>query len=291
LGKRSDGGLPLLELVVPRREIIEDLSVAPASATFVATRGTAAHLTRIPELRQLQALWANPASAELFEACAQAPALRAIYVTHFKRLSDVALSQAPRLEHLMLSWAPRLVDLAFLQDLPALRTVYLEDMKRLDLATLPELPNVTGFHLGGGMWSPLRVKSLEPLTRLPHLRYLRLSNVRSTDGSLRPLAQLGELRELYLPNFFELEEVARLAGALPTVASNTLSPVFATFDAGSPQSAPFQCPDCGGRRDMMTGKPGLLLCSACDADRYRRRVARWEVARAGGWSRSDDTVG
>lgn len=284
LQRDPEDGRPLYELVVPRRPIVEDLALAPTTATFAATRGTAVHMERIPELSHLQAIWANPASISLFRAAARAPALRALYVCHFRRLAEVPLAGAPALQHLMLGWAPQLVDLTFLQDLPALRTVYLEDMKRVDLATLPHLPKLTGFHLGGGMWSALKVESLAPLSRLPGLRYLRLSNVRPTDGQLRPLSELRELRELYLPNFFELEEVARLAGALPNVASNTLTPVFASREGGLPASGPYLCPKCGGTREMMTGRPVSLLCSVCDATKYRRRIARWEAARASGWT-------
>ena len=283
LQRGSDDGRPLYELVVPRREIVEDLTVAPANAAFLATRGTAGGLHRIPELGQLRALWANPGTVPLLRACAQAPALQAIYVCHFKRVADIPLHGAPVLEHLMLGWAPQLADLSFLKDLPALRTVYLEDMKRVDLSTLPELPEVTGFHLGGSMWSTLKLDSLEPLTRLPRLRYLRLSNARPVDGQLRSLAELRHLRELYLPNFFELEEVARLAGALPTVKSNTLTPVFGRWEGSRPASAPYLCQRCGGMREMMTGKPVSLLCPVCDASKYQRRVARWEAARASGW--------
>lgn len=258
----------------------------PSNATFIATRGTAAQLGGIAKLNQLQALWSNPASPELFRVCAQAPALRAVYVCHFKRLSEVPIAGAPRLEHLMLSWAPQLVDLGFLAELPALRTIYLEDMKRIDLTTLPHLPDVTGLHLGGGMWSPLEVDSLEPLTRLPRLRYLRLSNVRPSDGQLRPLRGLRELREIYLPNFFELEEVARLAGTFPNAVSNTLTPVFGLREGALPVSATHLCPKCGGMREMMTGKPASLLCPVCDASKYQRRIARWEAARSAGWTSS-----
>ncbi|MGH7625946.1 MAG: hypothetical protein ACREOJ_11615 [Gemmatimonadaceae bacterium] len=225
LARSPDDGRPLHELVVPRCQIIDDLGDVPSTATYLATRGTAKEISRVGQLSRLEALWANPASLALFEACARAPSLRAIYVCHFKRLADVPLDGAPALEHLMLSWAPRLVDLSFLRNLPALRTIYLEDMTRVDLSTLPDLPNVTGLQLGGGMWSTLKVDSLEPLTRLPRLRHLRLSNIRPTDGVLRP-------------------------------------------------------------RQMMTGRPNSLLCPTCDASRYRRRIARWEVARAAGWPTS-----
>lgn len=228
-------------------------------------------------------MWANPATPELFRACARASSLRAIYVCHFKRLGTVPLNGAPALEHLLLSWAPQLIDLSFLADLPALRTLYLEDMKRVDLATLPELPELTGLHLGGGMWTPLKVPSLAPLTRLPGLRYLRLSNVRPADESLRPLAALQALRELHLPNFFAIEETARLAAALPNTKSNSLSAFFASYESGVPASPPYTCERCGRTRAMMTGRPASFLCPHCDAAKVSRRVATWEAARVSPW--------
>lgn len=283
LARSSESGRPLYELVVPRRRIVDDLEEVPSTAAFLATRGTASGVERVGSLTRLQALWANPASTELFKACAQAPALRAIYVAHFKRLETVPLNGAPALEHLLLNWAPRLVDLAFLRELPSLRTLCLDSMKRIDLSTLPELPNITGLHIDGGMWSTLKVDSLEPLLRLPNLRYLRLVNVRPVDGRLQPLSQLSELREIYLPNFFDLEEVARLAGAFPTALSNTLTPVFAPREPGQ-LSTRFVCDRCGGAREMMTGKPAVRLCPDCDSAKYQKRIARWEIARTIKWS-------
>lgn len=285
LARSSEDGRPLYELVVPRRDLINDVSLAPDDATFIAINGVARNLPRIAGLTKLEALWTNNASTGLFDAARKAPSLRAIYVYQFKQLAHVSLGGAPKLEHLMLSWAPKLVDLSFLTELPALRTVYLEDMKRLGISTLPELPHVTGLHIGGGMWSTLKFDSLEPITRLPGLRYLRLSNARPVDGRLEPLSRLRHLRELDLPNFFELEEVARLSGALPGIRSNTLGPVFAPVQGGVlPAHSPYLCERCGGRRQMMTGKPASLLCPTCDEKKIQRRIARWEIARAGGWT-------
>ena len=231
LARPASDGRPLYELAMPRRPVYDDLTAIPANAEFVATRGTATSLSRLAELDRLTALWANPASNALFEACGRAPALRALYVTNFKRLAEVRLADAQSLEHLMLRWAPKLVNLSFLRELPALRVLYLDDMKRIDLSTLPELPSLRGFVLGGTMSSTLTVESLAPLERLPGLRYLRLSNARPLDGSLRPLAALRELRELDLPNFFEIAESARLAAALPLTKGSVLTPYF-TPDPG-----------------------------------------------------------
>jgi hypothetical protein len=286
LHRPPEDGRPLYELVVPHRPIFEDVGSAPPEAEFLATRGTAANLARIAELDNLTALWANPASPTLFRACALAPRLRALYVVHFKQLAEVPLEGAPALEHLLLSWAPRLANLSFLEELPALRTLYLEDMKRIDLGTLPELPNLLGLHLGGGMWSTLKVESLAPLVRLPRLRYLQLSNVRPQDGSLRPLAKLVALRKLYLPNFFSVEEFARLAAALPHTEGNARTPFFTPIETDLPRSDPFICPQCGASRQMMAGRPAVVLCPNCDAPKMRRRVARWEAARGTVWPSS-----
>jgi hypothetical protein len=161
-----------------------------------------------------------------------------------------------------------------LASLRNLRTLYLEDMKRIDLETLPPLPKLLGLQIGGGMWSTLKVASLAPLRRMPALRHLTLSNVKPADGSLRPLADLGDLRELQLPNFFEIQEFARLSVALPGAKSNASTPFFAAFDRTAEESSPFHCDKCGGGKHMMTGRPANMLCQKCDGDKIARRVAR-----------------
>jgi hypothetical protein len=284
LARPSSEGRPLYELVVPRRPICEDLSTVPANAAFLATRGTADSIARLGELAHLEALWANPATHRLFEACARAPALRAIYVTHFKSLDVVELAGANRLEYLMLNWAPRLVDLSFVRDLPALRVLYLNDMKRIDLSTFPELPSLRGLFVGGTMWGTLKVESLAPLARFPGLRYLGLSNARPIDGSLKPLAQLTSLRELELPNFFEVGECARLSAALPHTKSSALTPFFTDYRERGAKSSVFRCGNCGDGKVMMTGKPAVLLCHSCDDAKITQRVLRWEEARQSRWT-------
>ncbi len=202
-----------------------------------------------------------------------------MYAGWFQKLDEVPLAGAASLEHLVLSYATRLVDLSFLRDLPALRTLVIDDMMRLDLTTLPQLPNLVGLALGGGIWSTMKVASLAPLTRLPNLRYLTLYSIRPADGSLRPLSELCNLREVKLPNYFSLGEFARLSGALVDTKGDVLTPFFI------PDSIPglWTCPRCTGPRYMMTGRPTAYLCPKCDAAKVDKRIARWEAARASGW--------
>src|SRR5260221_653776 len=158
-------GRPLRELGPTRnKHVVEDMNDVPDDAEYIATKGSAKNLERLAQLNQLEAIWITQPTSEFFRACAGAPLLRALYACYFKKLDSVDLSGANSLEHLALDWATRVVDLSFLADLPALRTLIVDDMKRLDLNTMPELPNVTGLAIGGGINSTMKVESLEPLS-------------------------------------------------------------------------------------------------------------------------------
>ena len=274
-------GRPLYELGRTKNKIIDDLSVVPDDAEYVAVKGSSKNLGRLAELNKVVALWATEPTRELFRACARLPRLRALYAVYFKTLDKVSIAGADSLEHLGLSWATRLVDLSFLRDLPALRTLILDDMKRLDLTTLPELPQLTALALGGGINSTMKVQSFEPLARLPNLRYLSLYSIRAADGSLKPLSTLRNLREIRLPNYFSVDEFARLSGALPDAKGKALTPFFTATDGSD--KVPWGCKNCGGPRYMMTGKPALILCPECDKPKMDKRIARWEAMRVSRW--------
>jgi hypothetical protein len=130
------------------------------------------------------------------------------------------------------------------------------------------------------MTSALRVSSLGRLARLRNLRHLTLSNVRARDDSLAPLHALSGLRELVLPNFFKVEECARLAAALSETSGRVLTPFYTETSRPAVGAPAFPCAKCEGSRVMLTGRPGALLCPTCDAARVAKRVARWETARS-----------
>lgn len=277
----ADEPRPLVELVVPRKPIHDDLSALPADAVFVATRGTAAHLERLATGTRIEAVWASPVTPALLRILARLPRLRAVYLYNAGKIDLAPLGELTSVEHLLIAWAKQLSDVSWLERLPDLRTLYLEDMKRLDLETLPALPMLQALQIGGTTWSTLEASSLEPLTRLPALQYLALSNVRSLDGSLAPLHALTRLRELHLPNFFAVEECARLAAALPGTSGRILTPFYTEPKTNANGSYAFPCKQCGGPRLMLTGRPASILCPTCDAARIAKRVVRWETARAG----------
>ena len=274
------GERPPFELTTAGRPLCEDLAALPEDAEYVATRGNAAGLARLPVAPHIFALWATAVTPALVRTLPTIPGLRALSLYQIGKADLGPLAGLASVEHLLISWAHHLVDLSWLARLPKLRTLYLDDLKRVDLDTLPGLPALRALHLGGGMWSTLKVASFAPLRRVPNLRYLQLSNVKPIDGSLEPLAALRGLRELLAPNVFEVEECARLSAALPGVDGRILGAIFAEASLAADGRPLFQCERCGGPRLMLTGRPAAQLCPRCDAARIAKRVARWEIARA-----------
>lgn len=274
------GERPLFELTLAERPLSENLATVPDDAEYVATDGHARGLARLRELPELVAVWATAVTPALVRTLAELPSLRILSLYQIGKTDLEPLAALASVEHLLISWAPHLVDLSWLARLPKLRTLYLNDLRRADLETLPGLPALQALHVGGGMWSALKVPSFAPLRRTPNLRYLYLSNVRPVDGSLEPLAALRNLRELFAPNYFAVEECARLSARLPGVDGPILHPIFSEASLDADGRPLFPCGTCGGPRLMLTGRPAAVLCPRCDAVRIAKRISRWEIARA-----------
>jgi hypothetical protein len=100
-----------------------------------------------------------------------------------------------------------------LTQLQVVRTWNTPMLRSID--ALAELRNLRIVFLAGGMYRPMRIPTLQPLSELEHLVKLSLSNVRVSNSSLRPLVNLHALRRLDLPLHFPLEEFAMLEQALP----------------------------------------------------------------------------
>lgn len=274
------GERPPFELTTAGRPLSDDLAALPADAEYVAMTGKTKSLSRLAGAPDLMAVWATGPTPALVRALATVPRLRALSLYEIGKTDLAPVADAQSVEHLLISWAPHLVDLSWLARLPRLKTLYLNDLRRTDLDTHPHLPNLQALYIGGGMWSALKVASFAPLRRVPNLGYLYLSNVKPADGSLEPLAALTRLRELLLPNFFEVEECARLAAALPGVEGPILRPIFLEASVDADGRPVFPCKSCGGPKLMLTGRPASQLCPMCDAARIAKRVSRWEIARA-----------
>lgn len=276
-------GTPPYALLNPERPVLEDLNTVPEDATFLAIRGTARAPERLGGLPRLATLWMHPATDGMLQHVPRLPDLRALYIGKCGRVDLAPIGDCSALQHLALDRASMVADLSFLASMPRLRTLYISGARRLDISTIPPLPRLAALHLAGGTSATLRLETLAPLARLTTLRHLTLENVRPADGSLRPLAALTRLRELHVPNGLEIEEYARIAGALPHTSGSAMTPFYAECVSRPGIEVLFRCEHCGRTRALMTGRPAALLCPECDATAMRRRVARWEASRGMSW--------
>lgn len=272
---------PLLGLATAGGTLTEDLAEVPFGAKYLALRGKSRGLNRLHQLPSIEAIWASGITPALLNALPSLPRLRALNLYQVGRADLSAVGRLRSVEHLLIGWANYLVDISWLSELPRLRTLVIEDAQRLDLNTLPALPGLEAFQLGGGIWKVLKLTSLEPIQRLPALKYLSLTSLTVGDGSLRPLGSLTRLESLHAANIFSIEESAWLAAQHPGVRSPILQPIFVEPMLDTGGNSLFPCSICGGPRLMPTGRRAPLLCPVCDAARIRKHVTKWETTRSG----------
>lgn len=258
----------------------EDLTDVPLNAKYLALRGKSRGLARLRQLTSIEVLWASGITSELLDELPSLPRLRALNLYQVGRTDLSAVGRLASVEHLLIGWANHLVDISWLEQLPRLRTLVIEDAQRLNLETLPQLPALEAFQLCGGIWTILKLPSLNPLRRLPALKYLFLNGLTVQDGSLHPLGDLASLRTLQTANIFSVEESAWLAAQHPDLQSPVLRPIFEELKADAQGHAVFLCPICGEPKVMPTMRRAPLWCPRCDAARIRKHVAKWEAARA-----------
>jgi len=205
----DESGAPSPPLVKSIDDVPTDAEAVQISAK---TRGLA-DLAARPRLRRVVARAFGDAELEHVGRIATLERLELAGPTSRDLRALRGLSQ---LRILNVSVAARLESLDGIEKLTQLQVVGIwrtPKLRSIDaLAALHELRIV---FLAGGMYRPMRIPSLQPLSGLDRLVKLSLSSVRVTGHSLRPLLTLNALRRLDLPLHFPLEEFAMLEQALP----------------------------------------------------------------------------
>lgn len=163
---------------------------------------------------------------------------------------------------LSLHWAPKITSVAPVFAMSWLRRLEIVDFPRLtDLHGVEQLTHLDEFRAAGGVWKPLRIDTIKPLSRLRNLSRLSLQHIRLEDDDITPLAALSNLQSLVLSNEFEREQVAYLAKHLNGGLEEPLAAYSETSRA---------CKRCGEPAFMFTGRGMPFLCRVCDATRFQR---------------------
>jgi hypothetical protein len=241
---------------------VAEVSIDSADLRLVAD---ATHWERLPELACLERLWCFRINKARMAAIARSHSLKRLYL-HGVRTPIEALRDLKHLVVLSLASATRLASLGEIPAFECLEGLAVINAPKIgSLGPLRERSGLEALAVSGGIWSRMTVDTLEPLRGLTALRYLDLQNLRVLDASLEPLEGLTGLRTLELPDFYPVEEFARLASRLKQTACAWFSPAVDLPNV--------RCRHCGEMSMVvLTGKGRPTLCKRCDDRRVREHA-------------------
>lgn len=199
---------------IPQRRT--SMKEVPADVTTLAFQRQRRSHRGIGELRALTTLWAWSVDQSFLDEIGAITSLRTLYMSNVRAEDLTPLQSLPRLERLVIEDATRVADLEWARSLVSVRSFGLENLRRVgSLEPLSALHRLTALGVEGGMWTPMRVDSLAPLSALASVESLFLTNLRVADRSLAPLHGLSRLRVLQCADYFPAGEMRALARALP----------------------------------------------------------------------------
>jgi hypothetical protein len=269
--------------LVQGKKLCDDLQGAQPRARFLAVESKSKNWPALPEIRGLRRLWAYGVKPDQLTIVGQLRGLELLCLSSPKCGDFTPLANLKALRTLIIDNATQLADLSFLPHLSTLEAAHLSDMKRLsDIGPLAECRKLVELHLEAGIWTELKLHSLEPLRGLSRLNYLGISP-QMKQPTLEPLRGLIGLEELSLNGRFPFEDYARLAGKLTKTKCKHFDDIFSDF------SNIQACRKCK-RKELIIGVflKGPKLCIHCDRDKiehWRSEFARIrdDAARRHGW--------
>lgn len=174
---------------------------------------------------------------------------------------------------IVLNWNTKATALWDVSKNTTLRTLEITDFSKIeDLGQLALAAQLTSLVIGGGIEKTMKIKSLQPLSKLISLRYLALSNLKVGDDSLAPLGGLINLEELEISNQFETREYALLA----TKLKNTRCRMFQATN-------PCRIMGTDGTMlwdTMVTGRRKPFLLAEKDGDKLEKYKRNFELLKA-----------
>lgn len=204
---------------------VESLLGFDTECSEVSISGRTGGVERLKDCNRLDTVWISKVSQDEFEKIAAFINPTSLVMYDMKVQDFSPLEPMTRIELLALEWNTKAEDIGSLDELKRLKVLSIMDFPKLSrLDTVGRCEKLEMLELGGGVWKPLRVKTLEPLRSLRALRYLSLTNIKVDDDSLLPLTQLANLQELNLSNQFPTEEYARLSVYLEHVNCSSFQP-------------------------------------------------------------------
>lgn len=249
----------------------DDLAGVSGDVQHLAVSSKTRAFERLHEFSRLTHLWLGAANENTFKQVAGLSTLEHLVVGGMVKSLPLQFN-LPNLRRLNLIRMTSLESLAPLRALTQLRALTVTNGKKLtDYSPIGALARLEELEIGGDQhYERLTIDSFEWIGALKNLRRLSCAFTKVTHGSIRPVGELFNLKELQISNTFPRADIAWLAGRLPGVTSR-LFPGFVEFPAD-------KCPQCrASARVMMSGSGSGLLCRNCDAIKFTRMQQEYEA--------------
>jgi hypothetical protein len=191
----------------------------------------------LPNLAQIENLWTyHKLNQEMFEIICELPNIKGLNIKWSGLKSIDSIVKLDSLKHLYIGSSTSVENIRVLPQLLKLETLSIENFKSVsDFGPISNMTNLIGLGLNGGMYSTLKIDSLEPVGHLTNLKHLQLINTTIKDKSIKPILNLKELECLRLTykwteNDFELlrANLPRLkyGNVVPDKNANVFSKIF-----------------------------------------------------------------
>lgn len=192
-----------LSLVITQLE-----DVTPAQQKKLVNRWCAL----LPTLKEVRFLaFSSRVTQEMFDAACAMPNIETLFVkwsavTHLR-----ALPAARKLTQLRIGASSKLEGIEELAQMRNLTRLGLEQFNKIDdFAPISDLRQLEYLGIDGSIWTRQRLRSLRPLAQLTELRHLSLTNTQAADKSFDPLLGLHKLERFYCSWNYPEAEFAKL---------------------------------------------------------------------------------
>lgn len=196
---------------------------------------------------------------------------------HTLRLYHITLKSLDGIEafsetrELNLDWATKIEQLDPVFQLAQLTKLSVVDFPKVRvLAGIENLRELTELHLSGNRGSlnpPMRLTTIEPVTRIPNLTSFSLVNARIDDDDITHLSKCTKLRQLHLSMNFDRSQFAFLAKRLNPQLETPIT---------SHELVRLQCKHCSNPKVMFVGRRMPFLCGSCDKAKIERLEREFE---------------
>jgi len=171
----------------------------------------------IPDLENVRFIWFySKVNQALFDAVCENQGIVGLYIK-WSGIKDISnLKKLKNLRYLRIGSSASVESIDVLSEMAQLNVLEIENFKKIrDLSPIKSLNQLEGLAVEGSIWTTQYIESLKPLSELKKLKYLFLTNIRTGDKTIKPLAKMKSLQHIRTSYHWSKSEFKLLRDSLP----------------------------------------------------------------------------